>query len=1736
MNADPSRRSPRRRPDLSVNTSRARSNSSSKIALPPLSPPRRNVPVPSSRASSRGSKPPPALGTTVMASSIEAGGVGPNRLRSGTSSYPRQGSGAAADVETFLDMYTPNAVSASGKENSPPSLTMADAPQPPPIRGHRDSHDLSLPSRHVRDSLVSNMLLSLDQFSMGQTAAPVRSAPSFEDHRLYSLSTTTTDDNIARAPNVPTAPRGGGGGGGGRYGSGYNNYSSDFEVPDDASRVSGSISHSRRSNSSSGFQSSLGRINSMRESSLHRGSQPGTPRMMHSRGGKGSKSSSTNSIDAGYVQVLGSQRWAHGFGGRSSSFDLGPRLPGSSSGNNPPPTSMIPQQQTAQQAAQQTAQQTQPWHIEFSNSFFNDAYDDAAPTPTVPGGPRKLTSAPSMPSIPSFQPPPPDPPSDPERRKSVRSSRSATVGRQSQTKFNKPGTPPLPPAFDLDSAPAPNIGYEKSKEVVPPQTAQPQQIPPHPLRQKPSFFRRVFGGFRDTAAENEPVPQLPSASTNTSGGFASSSSVDVANGSRSQQHSSSGLGQNQKQQSAPPSRDSHHSTHATLQKKPSGFFRRRKKSISETESPPPLPMPLVLPPQPKQQPPPPPPAVAQQQQSRPVPLVPPLKMPNLQRFVEKPAPSPVTSLSHAMSPYLKTNGDDANTASPLQPTDLDSTPHTPSRDKGAKPDNADTINRAVRGFSPDYEPPPTATIRSVGPEPSSGKDRSTSGQRHHLETPTRQPPAPPHPARSGSFLSDDSDGDDESPRRVMTKALSKKRSEQSDFLSVSPSAVDDQHLPPSSQRPSSKKSGSQLSLPIEGAASTTSPKARSAGVASSKASPLVSSSSGNGSVHMPIVKVDSGATKADDKDPNIIDEPEFVVGMPTEDDRQKALNIYEGCEDFIQKEKAAAWMGEEGPVRQRTLQAYMELYDFRNQSIVSALRDVCSRLVLRAETQQVDRILVSFSKRWCANNPNHGFKSLDVVHTTCYSIMLLNTDLHLADIESKMTRSQFIKNTMTSIHHTLADSDPKANGRSIYGGPDSGRRPSVDQDRNLAVASLPPRSESSLGHNQDDCGPLVKAPFEGSMRAWESQMEIVLKIIYNSIRDERLPLFGADGNGNSNSQTPNNQSGLSVIGMLKRTPSVISKAPSESQASLRGRVTESNTRAGSSRWTSKSRSRVRGPAVGGPGGAGGATGANGFSSSRTSFEDGNSIWSPTVSSATWSRQSLGRTQTSMSMESFGSNWAGRGGEYQQSIGFANALSQAIIREDALGGTGAASIISDDQSMHQRDGANPLLDDESLELAGPPWVKEGMVVHKHHLDGMDKKAKDRNWTEVFAVVQKGYMSLFSFTPNKSLRAKNRGRNNALPKGAVVGGGNWQENATNVGSFGLKQTLASALPPPGYSRQRPHVWALSLPTGAVHLFQVGTPEICKEFVTTANYWSARLSTHPLVGGISNIEYGWGDGIVNNSLVNAIKSESSTALPSTSNTGTHGPYPPSASRPGSAAAGRASLQSRSSFRSGSFDFGHGRSGSSSSGFTASAANIGGGGIGSSSRHGGSGKLPGDRIAIAEWMPPAQSLRPSNAAEPQQLQTLMAYVQSIESELKSHNALRSPMLLAFTPRGQNATKAMANWERKSSYLLREIVKYRTYVDCLTEAERRRSEIYQEREIARRAARGEGSIGSNDEDNHLARDGRGRGDDDDNNDDETGAETARDDNGDDSDIMGATAHRHRKDSDVLGASESLRV
>ncbi|GAB0132127.1 hypothetical protein EsDP_00000571 [Epichloe bromicola] len=1420
------------------------------------------------------------------------------------------------------------------------------------------------------------MLLSLDQFSFGQSPTDFYSGsnrgPGAATAAAAAAGRDDDDDDYSSRPytnhtNDSTKSSRG------RYDSGRQrhrhrlSYSSDLDVGvfDDPSKRQSTAcppSRGRRSNSGSSNPQTtqFPRLNSMREMSYrNQANTRSPPRSSHARGGMHSnKSSSSVSIDMTYANGSMNQRLVQR-AGRSASFDHGP----------------------------QQLSLASPFRIDFPESFVvdDDDYDDydAAPTPNVPGGPRREAS-----DLRVGHPPPPPQPVDSrtsERRLSTGRSLKGSAGKS--TKGVVAQSAWAMASDELDCAPAPSVGYGKSKNAESSANAASQ------VKERPGFFRRVFGSSKASAPANSNIDMPPTSTPRH---------PSSPNPTTNAQHQPPATPS--RAITVPPSRDtssSHSYHHPKLQKKPSSFFRRRKKSVADEA--PPLPSADQVPPVPLVR------SVANIQQA---------KHETPAAVAAQNSASPTSSLRQVMNPYLRESATGLGLTGVAVSTPLADITNTPS----AKSDtHVEARNEEFkRDFSRDYQPSPNARIRRVKPE----ADTEQLGS-----TPPRASKQTQKKLRnSNSFLDLDAGSDNDDAGH----GTRKKSSKQSGLTSSSAGRVKND----AEDRDATVRGKKNPPLDsVEGSRSSAQPTL-GAPVDGGRSTSFASGSTGTGyktapSVAPSLLVEDTGdssskflGTLEAIKSCKPLDEPEFVIGEPTEDDRQKAQRIYDGGEEFIQKDKAAAWMGEQGPIRQRTLQAYMELYNFTDQSILTSLRQVCGRLVLRAETQQVDRILVAFSKRWCDCNAQHGFKATDVIHTICYSIMLLNTDLHVADIEQKMTRSQFIKNTMTTITQAVAESAPGAFVRpSILPdknpmlSADPGRHATENSSRSHRNSFRPsPRSDTNSS-DYDGCGPLVKSSFHGPMRAWQEQVEIVLKSIYASIREERLPLFGAENERPINPAP--SQGSLSVLGMLKRSPSILSKAPSETQLSSRGRVVENGGRTSASRWTSKSRSR--------PG-----LGRTGMSSSRTSFDDGNSMWSPALSSATWSKHSLGRTQGSMSQDSFASSMPR--GDYQQSIGFANALSQAIIRdEDTNGQETAPSILSADASSTQ------FLEDESLELAGPPWIKEGMVMHKHHLDGYGKRAKDRHWTEVFAVVQKGHISMFSFNASKSMRQKSRSRNGGRPMGPV-GGGNWQDNAVNLGAFNLRLTLASALPPPGYSRSRPHVWALSLPTGAVHLFQVGTPEIIREFVHTANYWSARLSTHPLVGGISNIEYGWSDAIVNNALVSAIN-ESATSLTSGGRN----------SQPGSSAAHvRKSSAASGSFRGSSFDHVSGT-------FT---------------NNSGRGKLPGDRIHIAEWTPPTQSMRPSNATETEQLQVLITYVKSIEEELQSHNQLRSPMLLAFTPRGQNAGKAMANWERKSAYLLREIVKFRTYLDCLQQAEARKREIYAERDLAQKAARGELSDG----------------------------------------------------------------
>ncbi|KAE8375298.1 hypothetical protein BDV26DRAFT_283545 [Aspergillus bertholletiae] len=1375
----------------------------------------------------------------------------------------------------------------------------------------RDPHDLSLSPKHAaRTSIVDNMLLSLDQFASSNTSV-------LDDYRLFN--SVFEPDPYGRCSPDSMNQR--------RY-RGHTFSSSlsselDYNPDDAAGRYGTQPGRARRSTSSSNYNSNLRRFGSARSP------ERPTPRSQlydycsNSGGGarQGSKGSSSSHMDFG-PPLSGNNRADLATERRSASFDFGTRQP------------IIP-------FTGATA--------DYDPASFDEA--DAAPTPSIPGGPRKYQISPQGEYSGTLGPQSSRTPLA-SRRNSVKSARTkGTVAMSSrENDLAQLGAsilePPSIPAASFDPpAPSPTISFNKPVFPMP--------SDPAPIKERPGFFRRVFGSSKNpTPGENNQVDPVTSQDNDQRDFNGSTTNLK----DRRQPLKSSTVGTNTIRQGA----------HQVVNKK-SSFFRRRKRSVTESAPPP-----IIIPPE-----------------SGPRP-----------HEIMKPQPSPVSSLRKVMNPYL------AEASAPGLFHSTESHSRNIGSDKQEKKGLG--VNSPAEKPQESFHAAPRPKYSLYPAASASARDTSTLGSNigdedipkiNHMDSISST--GPDQLALRDGIGSRDSGPDPESDRMDGVR----NRLTPQD-LSVPP-------LSPVAER-FSQKSVSPIENPEE--TRTTNPGESEEVQRQSEPKlddreddysqklppldtngPLKASASNISNYYTasstPVVSpVESMSVEISERKIDCTDDT--PGDQPGDPEKEQAQKLYDSQDQVVGNEPAAAWLGD--PDRATIRKAYMEFFDWSNMNILAALRSLCTRLILKGETQQVDRVLDAFSMRWCECNPNHGFKASDVVHTICYSLLLLNTDLHLADIEQKMTKGQFVRNTMPTIHRVAFDAAPdgfealhSAHNASKVPARESLTSPVDESDRGNMIADKPANAPVKLvnrlsrtdlsvrlsGDPENNTGPLVNVPFNGTDKAWGQQIETVLRDFYTSIQKQRLPLHGAQVEREASRTSSNHLLSPNPNG-LRRSPSTVSRSGSDVYP--RGRSADS--RYGTARWSSKNRSRARlyPPSV--------------MGSSRTSLEEQSSFWSPSASS-TWSKQSLGKL-TSVSVDSFGSDYMR--GDYQQSIGFANALSQAIIREDS-----AYSIASTEEI----EGTIPLLEDETLQLAGAPWAKEGSLKHKQHLDSADKRAKDRNWNECFAVIQQGWIRLFSFNSStKSVRHKPKTHSHG---GVVVGGGNWTENAEEIRKFLLRQTLASVLPSPGYSKSRPHVWALSLPNGAVHLFQAGTPEIVHEFVSTANYWSARLSKEPLVGGVSNMEYGWSDAVINSALITVENNNRS---------------PPSSSgaRPSIQSSIRSSIDQQGGVRP---------------------------------------RLPADRVHISDWAPPQQSMVASNLPEADQLKALRTYVKNVEDELQRHNELRPAMVLAFSPRHPNATKSMANWERKSSYLLRENVKFRTYIETLQRALDLKNKIYASRE-----------------------------------------------------------------------------
>ncbi|KAJ7045497.1 hypothetical protein C8F04DRAFT_436332 [Mycena alexandri] len=663
--------------------------------------------------------------------------------------------------------------------------------------------------------------------------------------------------------------------------------------------------------------------------------------------------------------------------------------------------------------------------------------------------------------------------------------------------------------------------------------------------------------------------------------------------------------------------------------------------------------------------------------------------------------------------------------------------------------------------------------------------------------------------------------------------------------------------------------------------------------------------------------------------------------------KELATRCWKEDEEFLGKEKIAEWLGSVGAVNKIALRHYINFFDFTGLRLDLAFRRLCAKLYLKAETQQVDRILEEFSRRYWECNPGGLYGSANLVHAVSYSLLLLNTDLHVADLATRMSRTQFVRNTLTAIQMQLQPTPSQASTPDLTHDSGSVRAETIES---TPPASRSKRSDSITSwHSVSRDGVMFSSPGNESTpsvqisaagheprtsvssivygRGWENDMENLLKEMYNAVKSQQIlqPL----------------NSSRSSMGSLSPGPG----------AMLRNR----SQRGPPDRLATLKRGSIRGLQS--------ILGAQQSPYSSNSSIDGRT--SPSPSFATSTHETMYNSSSSF---------------LTPTLGFASNLSHTIIRE---------AQEDDDRSVHSGDSNSTSISisDEELALLGAPWAKEGMLCRKQYWESVGKRARDKAWLDVFVVIQKGELNMFTF-----------GDNGPGASGAF-GGGNWLSNANAVGTVQLAHSLAHSLPSPGYNRQRPYCMVLTLANGGVFFFQAGTEELVNEWVSTCNYWAARTSKEPLAGGVSNMEYGW-------------------------------------NRIDEPAHGRSQSDTEAADMSDMVSVRSGRSTRSKFGWREGAATV----RGTSSPW-------ADRTFINDWKPPMPPSVSSPHDEETQLEALRKHVTSMKRDLKQHNEYREPMSALYQPRSSNALKAQSNWEKKSQYLLTEIVKYDSYIDSLQAA-----------------------------------------------------------------------------------------
>jgi golgi-specific brefeldin A-resistance guanine nucleotide exchange factor 1 len=94
------------------------------------------------------------------------------------------------------------------------------------------------------------------------------------------------------------------------------------------------------------------------------------------------------------------------------------------------------------------------------------------------------------------------------------------------------------------------------------------------------------------------------------------------------------------------------------------------------------------------------------------------------------------------------------------------------------------------------------------------------------------------------------------------------------------------------------------------------------------------------------------------------------------------------------------------------LEAFLSCFDFARKRVDEALRELLEAFRLPGESALIERIVTSFSEKYCAQSTPEGVADKDAVYVLTYAIIMLNTDQHNPNLKSqnRMTYADFARN------------------------------------------------------------------------------------------------------------------------------------------------------------------------------------------------------------------------------------------------------------------------------------------------------------------------------------------------------------------------------------------------------------------------------------------------------------------------------------------------------------------------------------------------------------------------------------------------------------------------------------------------------------------------------------------------------------------------------------------------------